>query len=206
MLTLPLSTLRAADSSDCGMTPFSIPNVFTTDDTVDGIDKPCEFSARTRKMYDVAGFSSPICKWKSCYRKCQTKKKIEQCFNFSALHWKIFIPATVLKIKLRSFRTFWTRGLLTSPKLWTEWNWTSSPPSLCCLFCYLIRWSACMCKWEIVYDRFVFVCKSFHRSTVNYTYRDRMTRETMSSNHPASLQIRTEIFDRVSMWSVVIGR
>lgn len=26
-----------------------------------------------------------------------------------------------------------------------------------------------------------------------------MTRETMSSNHPPSLQIRTEILDRVSM-------
>lgn len=59
-LTLPLSTLRAADSSDCGIMPFSVPKVFTTDETDDGIDNPCEFSARTRNMYDVAGFSSPI--------------------------------------------------------------------------------------------------------------------------------------------------
>lgn len=60
ILTLPLSTLRAAVSSDCGMTPFSVPSVFTTDETDDGIDRPCEFSARTRNTYDVAGFSSPI--------------------------------------------------------------------------------------------------------------------------------------------------
>lgn len=62
MLTLPLSTFRAADSSDCGMTPFSVPKVLTTDDTPDGIDNPCEFSARIRNMYDVAGLSSPIYK------------------------------------------------------------------------------------------------------------------------------------------------
>lgn len=60
-LTLPLSTLRAADNSDCGMTPFSAPKVLTTADTADGIDNPCEFSARTKNIYEVAGFSSPIC-------------------------------------------------------------------------------------------------------------------------------------------------
>lgn len=59
-LTLPLSTLRAAESSDCGIMPFSAPKVFTTDETDDGIDNPCEFSARTRNIYDVAGLSSPI--------------------------------------------------------------------------------------------------------------------------------------------------
>lgn len=69
MLTLPLSTLRAADSSDCGITPFSAPKVLTTDDTAEGIDNPCEFSARTRNMYDVAGLSSPICKMKSKFVK-----------------------------------------------------------------------------------------------------------------------------------------
>lgn len=57
--TLPLSTTRAAASSDCGMTPFSVPKVFTTDDTGDGTDIPCVFSARTRNMYVVAGFNSP---------------------------------------------------------------------------------------------------------------------------------------------------
>lgn len=50
MLTLPLSTFRAADSSDCGITPFSAPKVLTTDDTLDGIDNPWEFSARTRNI------------------------------------------------------------------------------------------------------------------------------------------------------------
>lgn len=60
-LTLPLSTFRAAESSDCGITPFSAPKVLTTDETADGIDKPCEFSARIKNIYDVAGFSSPIC-------------------------------------------------------------------------------------------------------------------------------------------------
>lgn len=49
-LTLPLSTLRAAESSDCGIMPFSAPKVFTTDETDDGIDNPCEFSARTRNI------------------------------------------------------------------------------------------------------------------------------------------------------------
>lgn len=58
--TFPLSTLRAADSSDCDIMPFSAPKVFTTDDTDDGIDNPCEFSARTKNIYDVAGFNSPI--------------------------------------------------------------------------------------------------------------------------------------------------
>lgn len=58
-ITLPLSTTRAAASSDCGMTPFSVPKVFTTDDTGDGTDIPCVFSARTKNMYDVAGFNSP---------------------------------------------------------------------------------------------------------------------------------------------------
>lgn len=71
MLTLPLSTFRAADSSDCGITPFSAPKVLTTDDTLDGIDNPYEFSARIRNIYDVAGLSSPICKMKK-------KKKIER--------------------------------------------------------------------------------------------------------------------------------
>lgn len=60
ILTLPLRTLRAADNSDCGMTPFSVPKVLTADETDDGIDNPCEFSPRTRNIYDVAGLSSPI--------------------------------------------------------------------------------------------------------------------------------------------------
>lgn len=60
-LTFPPSTLRAAESSDCGITPFSAPKVLTADETADGIDSPCEFSARIRNMYVVAGLSSPIC-------------------------------------------------------------------------------------------------------------------------------------------------
>lgn len=44
-----------------------------------------------------------------------------------------------------------------------------------------------------------FLCESLHESTINYTYRNCMTGKTMSSNHPASLQIRTEVLDRVSM-------
>lgn len=76
-LTLPLSTLRAADNSDCGITPFSAPKVFTTDDTADGIDNPCEFSARTKNMYDVAGLSSPICKDKIVTENSILKWKIK---------------------------------------------------------------------------------------------------------------------------------
>lgn len=40
---------------------FSAPSVFTTDDRPDGIDRPYEFSARTRNTYAVVGFSSLIC-------------------------------------------------------------------------------------------------------------------------------------------------
>lgn len=72
-LTLPLSTLRAADNSDCGMTPFSAPKVLTTDDTADGMDNPWEFSARTKNMYDVAGLSSPICN-----RNLRKKKNVRK--------------------------------------------------------------------------------------------------------------------------------
>lgn len=75
ILTLPLSTFRAADNSDCGITPFSAPKVFTTDDTDDGIDNPCEFSALTKNIYDVAGFSSPI------YGIRKQNTKISQSYN-----------------------------------------------------------------------------------------------------------------------------
>lgn len=80
-LTLPLSTLRAADNSDCGITPFSAPKVFTTDDTADGIDNPCEFSARTKNMYDVAGLSSPICnrkRWKKNVSMTMNEQNLDQ--------------------------------------------------------------------------------------------------------------------------------
>lgn len=62
LLTFPLSTIRAAASSVCGTLPFSAPRVFTTLDSTDGTERPWAFSARTRNMYDVAGFNSPI--WK----------------------------------------------------------------------------------------------------------------------------------------------
>lgn len=68
ILTFPPSTLRAAESSDWGITPFSAPKVLTADETPDGIDSPCEFSARIKNMYVVAGLSSPIywkIKWNS---------------------------------------------------------------------------------------------------------------------------------------------
>lgn len=91
-LTLPLSTLRAADNSDCGITPFSAPDVFTTDDTADGIDSPCEFSARTKNMYDVAGFSSPICnienvkkqnlKWNAEIRGILDGNRCRKCISY----------------------------------------------------------------------------------------------------------------------------
>lgn len=93
-LTLPLSTLRAADSSDCGITPFSVPNVFTTDDTADGIDSPCEFSARIKNMYDVAGFSSPICNWEICFFFKWEKKRKKNVKN-NASH-KVKIRAALL--------------------------------------------------------------------------------------------------------------
>lgn len=46
--TFPLRTALAAANSDCGTTPFSAPKVFTTFDSPDGTDMPCEFSARTK--------------------------------------------------------------------------------------------------------------------------------------------------------------
>lgn len=58
---MPLRTARAAASSDCGTISFSAPSVFTTVDRPDGIEMPCEFSARTRNTYAVVGFSSLIC-------------------------------------------------------------------------------------------------------------------------------------------------
>lgn len=74
IITLPLSTARAAANSDCGTTPFSAPKVFTAADKPDGTEMPCEFSARTKKTYDVAGLSSLICKL-SASEKGQYKKK-----------------------------------------------------------------------------------------------------------------------------------
>lgn len=62
IITLPLRTALAADNSACGTTPFSAPNVFTTADSTDGTDMPWEFSARTMKTYEVAGFNSLICR------------------------------------------------------------------------------------------------------------------------------------------------
>lgn len=65
IITLPLSTARAAANSDCGTTPLSAPKVLPTVDRPDGTEMPCEFSPRTKKTYEVAGFSSLICKKKS---------------------------------------------------------------------------------------------------------------------------------------------
>lgn len=110
-LTLPLSKLRAADSSDCGIKPFSAPNVLTTDDTADGIDKPCEFSARTKNMYDVAGFSSPIWKWKKIFHnKNQNFSGVfffvesVETTHFSA---KLFNFVVKINVKLTSFNSFY---------------------------------------------------------------------------------------------------
>lgn len=61
-LTLPLSIVRAAASSLGSTTPLlSLANVLISLDTADGSDRPYEFSARIRKIYDVAGFNSVIC-------------------------------------------------------------------------------------------------------------------------------------------------
>lgn len=60
---MPLSIVRAAASSLGSTTPcLSLASVLIALDTADGSDRPYEFSARTRKTYDVAGFSSGI--WK----------------------------------------------------------------------------------------------------------------------------------------------
>lgn len=74
IITLPLSTARAAANSDCGTTPFSVPKVFTAADKPDGTEMPCEFSARTKKTYDVAGLSSLICKMVCVSKKKKTTK------------------------------------------------------------------------------------------------------------------------------------
>lgn len=92
-LTLPLSTLRAADNSDCGITPFSAPKVFTTDDTDDGIDNPCEFSARTRNMYDVAGLSSPICNGER-----GQEQRMSTIGSENVSHWKSKAVAVVVVV------------------------------------------------------------------------------------------------------------
>lgn len=60
IITLPLRTALASANSDCGIIPFSVPNVFTTFESPDGIESPWEFSARTKKTYEVAGFNSLI--------------------------------------------------------------------------------------------------------------------------------------------------
>lgn len=123
-ITLPLSTTRAAASSDCGMTPFSVPKVFTTDDTGDGTDIPCVFSARTKNMYDVAGFNSPT---------------------------------------------------------YTTWGNIHTPDR------------------KFIFNIFFRLIYLLFRSAVNATYRDHMAGITMHGNHPAGLQIRTKVFNGISV-------
>lgn len=66
---MPLRKTRAVANTFGGTILLSVPNVLNTLDNGDGMESPYEFSARTKNIYDVAGFSSVICNKNSILSK-----------------------------------------------------------------------------------------------------------------------------------------